>query len=60
MLIIIKELQQKSSFSLKVMTLIKEFFINGCHLIQNLSEIFGPSDEKKMSEVCRSFQILIH
>jgi hypothetical protein len=42
------------------MQYVEKFFVHGCHLIQNLSEILGPQEETKMKEVCRSFQILLH
>jgi hypothetical protein len=38
---------------------VEKFFVHGCHLIQNLSEILGPNEEVKMKEVVRSFQILL-
>ena len=59
-LIFIKELQKKDTLSLEAMQLVEKFFVHGCHLIQNLSEILGPSEEAKMKEVCKSFQILLH
>lgn len=40
--------------------MVEQFFVHGCHLIQNLSEILGSSEESKMKEVCKSFQILLH
>lgn len=39
--------------------MIEKFFIYGTRLIQNLSEILGSSEESKMKEVCKSFQILL-
>ena len=44
--------------SLETMQLISKFFINGCHLIQYLSEML-PNDDAKHNEVCKSFQILL-
>lgn len=52
-LVFIKELQMKPTFTPQVMRLLEKLLVNTCHIIHNVSQ-FNSSQDEKQKEIYKS------